>query len=126
MNGEQAEIIIRSYGTILARDSNIFRKESSLPLKKEKLKKVFIDYVAEIKRVKGAVPKEMADVIVSSYAAIGTFIPDKEADRLNKIGFLIKEGKAEKMESDEYLSRAMDAVLNLEVRREIESKIFER
>lgn len=131
MNKFQAEKIINQYGKAIANSGSVFKKQSTLPCSKAKIRYAFYVYIAAIIDQMGYLPKDIRENLVATYCMLDAFIPDKEAERLNQIGEKIKnkqlkaENSEDKKQIDEYFSLAMNALRNGNYFDEIDEYIEE-
>lgn len=85
MNKYEAEKIINKYGAAIGRDENAFKKQSTLPCSKEKIRDAFYVYIPAVIEDLGNLPKHIGENLVMTYSMMDIFVSDEEADRLNKI-----------------------------------------
>jgi hypothetical protein len=118
MNKYQAEKIINAYGGAIANNKNVFKKQSILPCSKAKIRYAFYVYIQAIIDQLGHLPKDIGENLVSTYCMLDAFVPDEDADRLNKISEKIKsreliaENPEDKKQIEEYFSLATNALRN--------------
>jgi predicted transcriptional regulator len=131
MDKYQAEKIINNYGSVIANDGNPFKKKTTLPCSKAKIRYAFYVYIAAIINEIGELPKNIGENLVATYSMLDAFVSDEKADRLNKISEKIKtkELVAEKVEDkkqiDEYFSLVFNALNNSKYSDEINEYIKE-
>ncbi len=118
MNKFQAEKIINGYGGAIAGSEKVFKKQSTLPCSKAKIRYAFYVYIAAIIDQTGYLPKDIGENLVATYCMLDAFIPDEDAERLNKIPEKIKdrqlkaENPEDKKQIDEYFSLVANALRN--------------
>ncbi len=106
----QAEKIVNAYGGAIAKDTNVFKKQSTLPCSKAKIRDAFYSYLPSIIDQLGELPKDLGESLVLTYCMMDAFVPDKDADRLNKINERMKNKQLNSKKPDdqrqieEYLS----------------------
>lgn len=131
MNKFQAEKIINAYGGAIAASKKIFKKQSTLPCSKAKIRYAFYTYIATIIDEIGYLPEDMRLNLVGTYSMLDAFIPDEDAERLNKIAEKIKnrqlkaENPEDKKQIDEYFSLVRNAIRNWNYYDEINEYISE-
>ena len=133
MNKEEAEMIINQYGAAIVADQNIFRKKSSLPCSKAKIRYAYYVYIPALVEHFGGLPNDIRQSISASYSLIGSFLDDNDADFLNETGRLIKEKALDekvpedKKRMDNFFDRAPLATSssNVEYFYEIDNYIVE-
>lgn len=134
MNKYQAEKIVNSYGAAIARgtDGGIVRRKSLLSCSKAQIKQAYFVYITAIIKEFGGLPKEMGENLVICYSMLNAFIDDTEADKIIKIGKLIKEKKLnnsnskDKEKIDRYFAYATKALRDGELFDEINEYIAEK
>lgn len=118
MDKFQAEKIVNNYGGAIADGEGVFRKQSTLTCSKTKIRYAFYVYIDAIINDKGCLPEKIGQDLVAAYSMLDSFIPDKEADRLNKIYEMFKskqlnpENSEDKKQITEYFSLVTNAMRN--------------
>jgi hypothetical protein len=138
MDFKEAEKILNKYGDVIAQDKNHFKKESTLPCSKAKIRQAFFVYIPAILDEMGYLPSNIGGSIVTTYSMLDAFVKDEEAEKLNRIPLLLKENKLDygknkldydkpedKQKIDDYFSRLTKALCNREYFNEINSFITE-
>ena len=110
----QAEIIVKAYGGAIAQNTNVFKRQSTLPYPKGMIRDAFHIYIAEIIDLSGTLPKEHGEQLIAVYSMMDAFVPDKDADRLNRINEQVrnKQLDAGTPEVKEYFSLVPNALRN--------------
>jgi hypothetical protein len=115
---KQAEEIVQQYGAALAkgcREGGIARYESYLPCSKAKIKqavKLFLAWQIEHK----SLLKEPTETLLGAVAALNSFLPDDQADRVNQ---------SRRTPDDPEFWDAMKNVVSFEIREEMDEFIAE-
>lgn len=118
MDKYQAEKIINAYGGAIANNKGPFRKQSTLPCSKAKIRQAFYIYISAIIDDLGNLPNEIGQNLVATYSTLDCFLSDKDAERLNRIPELIKNKKLnaenpdDKKQIDEFFSLVTCALHN--------------
>lgn len=118
MNKYQAEKIINEYGVAIANDKNAFKRRSTLPCSKAKIRYAFYVYIRAIIDDLGCLPNDIGQNLVATYSMLDSFVPDEDADRLNQIPKMIKnkqlnaEKPEDKKQIEEYFSLVTNALRN--------------
>lgn len=131
MDKYQAEKIINRYGAAIEADENVFKKRSTLPCSRARIRYAFYFYIPAIIQEFGHLPKGMGESLAGSYGLLDAFIADDDAYRLNKIGELIRNKQLsavhpeDKQKIDEFFTRQQTAWFNFAYRDEINEYIAE-
>lgn len=131
MKKYEAEKIINRYGGAIAQNKSPFKKKSTLPCSKAKIRQAFFVYIPAILDDMGQLPANTGEPLVATYSMLDAFVEDKEAERLNQIPSLLEKHKLDpkkaedKKEIDEYFSRVTNALRNGEYFDEINDFIEE-
>ena len=118
MNKHQAEKIINAYGSAIANAKNVFKRRSTLPCSKAKIRFAFYVYIPAIIANLGNLPEDIGQTLVATYSMLDCFLPDEDAERLNRTPTLIKDKKLDwenpddKKQIDEYFSLVTNALHN--------------
>jgi hypothetical protein len=118
MNKYEAEKIINKYGATIANTKNVFKKQSTLPCSKARIRYAFYVYISAIIDELGYFPKDMGENLVATYTMLDSFVIDEEADRLNQLLKMIKnkqlnaENSEDKKKIEGCLSLATNALRN--------------
>ncbi len=114
MNKYQAEKIINEYGGAIANNKGPFRKQSTLPCSKAKIRYAFYVYIPAIINELGQLPQDIGQNLVATYSMLDCFISDDEADRLNRIPEMIKNKQlnAEKPDDEKQIKEFFSLVTN--------------
>ena len=83
MNKFQAEKIINNYGSAIANSKNVFKKQSTLPCSKARIRYAFYVYLAAIIDQTGHLPIGIGENLVTTYCILDAFVADDDAERLN-------------------------------------------
>lgn len=131
MDKHEAEKIVNKYGGAIAQDKNPFKKKSTLPCSKAKIRQAFFIYIPAILDEIGQLSSNLGESLVATYSMLDSFVEDKKAEKLNQIPLLLKEHKLDfnkpedKQQIDEYFSRVANALRNGEYFDEINDFIKE-
>lgn len=101
MDKYQAEKIINAYGGAIANDKNSFKKQSTLPCSKARIRYAFYVYISAIINDSGNLQNEIGQSLVATYSMLDCFLSDEDADRLNCIPDLIKNKKLDATNPDD-------------------------
>ncbi|MBI5198656.1 MAG: hypothetical protein HZA09_01390 [Nitrospirae bacterium] len=114
MNKYQAEKIINKYGESIVNNKGLFRKQSTLPCSKAKIRYAFYVYIAAIINDLGRFPKDIGQNLAATYSMLDCFVSDEEADRLNRIPEMIKNKQlnAEKPNDEKQIKEYFSLVTN--------------
>ena len=116
MNKYQAEKIIKDYGGAIASDKSVFKKQSTLPCSKAKIRYAFYVCLSAIIDQRGCLPKDIGENLVAIYCMLDAFVPDEDAVRLNKVNEMIKSkqlnSEKSKEQIEEYFSLVPNALRN--------------
>jgi hypothetical protein len=107
MKQQEAEIIINSYGSVLARGTKggIARKLSWLPCSIGKMRLAFYVYLKEL-IARNALTQTLGGQLKNAYQGLNHFIADDDADTINSIHHQIKsKGQETLSESQQELYR---------------------
>lgn len=129
MDKIQAEKIVNKYGAAIANDKNFFKKKSSLPCSKAKIRYAFYVHIKSIVEEAGALPKNLGSTLVNTYSMLDAFMDDEEANRLNSRYDALKKldlkEPDEKREFEDIGSRIFKAIRNGDYFDEINEYIGE-
>ena len=118
MNKFEAEKIINKYGTAIAGDKQAFKKQSTSPCSKAKIRYAFYVYMQSVIDDFGHLLKDIGGNLVATYCMLDSFVPDHYANRLNKVPDMIKnkelnsENLSDKKQISEYFSLVTNALRN--------------
>jgi len=118
MDKYQAEKIVKEYGGAIANDKNVFKKSSTLPCSKAKIRYAFYVLMDAVVKEQGHIQEDIGQNLVAIYCMLDSFVSDENADRLNKIPEMIKnkqldrEKPENKNQIDEYFSLVPNALRN--------------
>lgn len=118
MNKFQAEKIINAYGGAIAGSEKAFKKQSTLPCSKAKIRYAFYVYISAIIDQTGHLPKDIGENLVATYCMLDAFVADDDAERLNQVPEKIKnkqlnaENPEDKKQMNEYFSLVTNALRN--------------
>jgi len=131
MNKFQAEKIINAYGGVIASSEKPFKKQSTLPCSKAKIRYAFYVYIRAIIDQMGYLPKDIGESLVATYCMLDAFIVDDDAERLNQVPDKIKnkqlnpENPDDKKQIEEYFFLIQNALRNWSYFDEINEYIME-
>ena len=129
MDKYQAEKIVRDYGGAIANDTNVFKKQSSLPCSKAKIRYAFYVYLSAIIDQLKYLPKDIGESLVATYCMLDAFVPDEDAIRLNRVNEMIRskqiDSEKSKEQIEQYISLVPNALRNNNYSNEINDYIRE-
>ncbi len=120
MNPQEAEKILNEYGSAISDNPKPFHHKSLLPCSKARIRMAYFIYIPEILNqieTNQNIP-EIIENLLRTYSMLDGFIEDTEADRLNLIGELGKQGKLDsaksedKAKQDEWISKVSKSIHN--------------
>ena len=131
MDKIEAEKIVNEYGGVLASEAKAARRKSLLPCSKGKIKFAFYAYVKSLIDHFGSIEPNLKNALVQGYAAIDSFIDDKEAKEMNTLGKKLQNNELDnkvpedKKMINKYFAFVNATTFNTKARSEIEEFIIE-
>lgn len=118
MDKYQAEKIVKEYGGAIANDKNVFKKSSTLPCSKAKIRYAFFVLINAVVKEQGHIKENIGQNLVAIYCMLDSFVSDKDADRLNKILEIMKNKQLDRtkpeynIDDKEYSSLVINTLRN--------------
>ena len=131
MDKYQAEKIVKEYGGAIANDKNVFKKSSTLPCSKAKIRYAFYVFINAVVKEQEHIQEDIGQNLVATYSMLDSFVSDENADRLNGIPDILKDKQfdREKLENkkqiEEYFLLVPNALRNGNYFNEINEYIEE-